>query len=159
MQLKSVFYTRAISCRRAGEPLQAASAVLMLLLSAALLLASCANAVNSRGGPIDAGGGSSGSSGTSSGNTTINSSRGGGESHTAPGTAFRTAAPRLTSLSAPTPPATRLTAAVPLIFPGRPAPVQMLPAAWVTSPLRRFPQEPSLPKRSPGLPLRGQRTA
>ena len=78
MQLKSVFYTRAISCRRAGKPLQAASAVLMLLLSAALLLASCANAVNSRGGPIDAGGGCSGSSGTSSGNTTINSSRGGG---------------------------------------------------------------------------------
>lgn len=67
MLQKSVFYTRTISPCKAGKPLYAASALAMLLLSAALLLASCANAVDSRGGPLDAGGGASRGS-NSSGN-------------------------------------------------------------------------------------------
>jgi|GEM_PF-5375905 len=82
----------------------------LLLAAGVLALASCANAVNSHGGPIDEGGGSSGGSssgsGASGGSTTRNGSLGGYRQ-----TASPTAVLRLTSLSAPTPQTTRLTAA------------------------------------------------
>jgi len=107
MQKKPVFYPRFIARRGV-----AAAALLLaagLLFCAPALLSSCANAVNSRGGPVD-GSGSSGGSGASSGGSTTRNSRGGALA-TAPQAAFRTAVLRLTSLSAPTPQTTRLTAA------------------------------------------------
>ena len=81
----------------------------LLLAAGVLALASCANAVNSHGGPVDEGG-SSGSAGASSGSNTTRNGRG-GYWQTALQAAFRTAVLRLTSLSAPTPQTTRLTAA------------------------------------------------
>ena len=78
MQLKSVFFSRALANRSfRGIHVCAAAAVSVLLLSTALLLASCAHAVNTRGGEVKGSGSSSGSSGGTAG--------GGSANGTAPG--------------------------------------------------------------------------